>query len=266
MIPFIKKMEILLMRFFKEKEEKDIHEPKYLNESVLEFPASAISALRKESKYLFKKAIFEIVAHALNIHREDIKSDLKLKKIVKQSHEDMNTDVEELYYTKVKTIYGEIIKYATTAQSRLKLTNKQNNQISEIIVANRKMVEIIRDVRELNKNVSHYLDSDNEHISKEYDKFRKKIAKVLRVIYLFRTQDEKEQYYSKLMELKNEAKEAMRQGNESINKLIRDDLITVEMASSLVNDNDNVNDTIKKLIQVAELLYGEKDSLLEKAS
>jgi len=266
MIPLIKKLEKILLRFFKEKEEKDIHEPKYLNESVLEFPASAISALRKESKYLFKKAIFEIVAHALNIHRGDIKSDLKLKKIVKQSQEDMNTDVEELYYTKVKTIYGEIIKYATTAQSRLKLSNKQNNQISEIIVANRKMVEIIRDVRELNKNVSHYLDSDNEHISKEYDKFRKKIAKVLRVIYLFRTQDEKEQYYSKLIELKNEAKDAMRQGNDSINKLIRDGLITVEMASSLVNDNDNVNDTIKKLIQVAELLYGEKDSLLEKAS
>ncbi|EAR02596.1 Na/Pi cotransporter family protein [Maribacter sp. HTCC2170] len=267
MIPFIKKMEKLLIKVFKEKdEEKDISEPKFLTESVLEFPASAIWALRKESKYLFKKAIFEIVAHALNIHREDIKSNLKLKKVVKRSQEDMNTDVEELYYTKVKTIYGQIIKYATTAQSRLKLSNKQNNQISEIIVANRKMVEIIRDVRELNKNVSFYLDSDNEYISKEYDKFRKKIAKVLRVIYLFRTQDEKEQYYSKLILLKQEAKEAMRQGNDSINKLIRDGLITVEMASSLVNDNDNVNDTIKKLIQVAELLYGEKDSLLEKAS
>ena len=266
MIPFIKKLEKILLRFFKEKEEKDIQEPKYLNESVLEFPASAISALRKESKYLFKKAIFKIVAHALNIHRGDIMSDLKLKKIVKQSHEDMNTDVEELYYTKVKTIYGEIIKYATTAQSRLKLSSRQNDQVSQIIVANRKMVEIIRDVRELNKNVSQYLDSDNEHISKEYDKFRKKIAKVLRVIYLFRTQDEKEQYYSKLIVLKNEAKDAMRLGNDSINKLIRDGLITVEMASSLVNDNDNVNDTIKKLIQVAELLYGEKDSLLEKAS
>ena len=266
MIPFIKKLEKILLRFFKEKEEKDIQEPKYLNESVLEFPESAIWALRMESKYLFKKAIFKIVAHALNIHREDIKSEIKLKKIVKQSHEDMNTDVEELYYTKVKTIYGEILKYATTAQSRLKLSNRQNNQISEIIVANRKMVEIIRDVRELNKNVSQYLDSDNEHISKEYDKFRKKIAKVLRVIYLFRTQDEQEQYYSKLIVLKNEAKDAMRLGNDSINKLIRDGLITVEMASSLVNDNDNVNDTIKKLIQVAELLYGEKDSLLEKAS
>ena len=36
------------------------------------------------------------------------------------------------------------------------------------------------------------------------------------------------------------------------------------MASSLFNDYANVNDMIKKLIEVAELLYGNKDSLFEK--
>jgi phosphate:Na+ symporter len=35
------------------------------------------------------------------------------------------------------------------------------------------------------------------------------------------------------------------------------------MASSLFNDNSNVNDIIRKLIVVAELLYGEVDTLLE---
>jgi phosphate:Na+ symporter len=43
-------------------------------------------------------------------------------------------------------------------------------------------------------------------------------------------------------------------------------LIDVEMASSLFNDYSNVNDMIKKLIEVAELLYGETDSLLEEAN
>jgi len=37
----------------------------------------------------------------------------------------------------------------------------------------------------------------------------------------------------------------------------------VDMSSSLVNDNDNVNDISKRLIEVAILLYGEKDYLLE---
>jgi len=35
------------------------------------------------------------------------------------------------------------------------------------------------------------------------------------------------------------------------------------MASSLFNDYTNVNDIIKKLIEVAELLYGKIDTLLE---
>ncbi len=264
MIPFIKKLETFLIKALKEKVvEKDIDEPKYLVESVLEFPGSTISAIIKESKYLYKKAIFEIVAHGLNIHRGDIKSDLKIKKIIKKSTEDMHVDVEELYYHKVKTIYGEIIRYATTAQNKFKLNKRQNNAITEIKVANRKMVEIVKDVRELNKNVTLTLNSDNEHLSKEYDNFRKKVTKVLRVIHLFRTEEEPEIYAEKLAVLKQEAKDNIRHSNSSIDRLIRKNLITAEMASSLFNDYTNVNDMIKKLIEVAELLYSRKDSLLD---
>ena len=246
--------------------EKEIDEPKYLSKKMLNYPETLIASLENESKYLYENAIFEIVTHALNVHREDIKSDMKIKKIVKESKEDMKTDVEELYYKKVKKIYGEIIHYATKGQSTLALTEAQNEHIAEIKVANRKMVEILRVVQELSKNVSYYLNSDNAEIRKEYDKFRKKIVKVLRVIYLFRTEESVDEYYSKLLKLKEEAKEAIHQSNESIDKLIRKNLITVDMASSVVNDHDNMNDVIKKLIQVAELLYGRKDSLLEKAS
>jgi len=263
MIPFIAKLEIFLLQFFKEKVDHDIDEPKYLNEAVLEFPGTVITSLIMESKYLYKNAIFEIVAHALSLHRDDIKSDRKIKKVIKRSKADMQIDVKSLYYKKVKTIYGEIISYATKAQSTLKLNEDQSNMITVIKIANRKMVEIIRDVRELNKNVSFYLNSNNKYISKEYDKFRKKVIKVLRVIYLFRTQEDQDEYFEKLLELKEEAKKEIHSSNKSINKLIRDNLITVNMASSLVNDNDNVNDMIKKLISVAELLYLEKESTIE---
>jgi len=263
MLPLIRTTERLLIKIFKEKEDKGIEEPKYLNVNILKFPSAVVSALTKESKYLYENAIFEIVTHALNIHREDIKSDLKPKDIIKKSQEDFGTDVRNLYYSKVKTIYGEIIRYATTAQSTLKMGKNLNDRISEIIIANRKMVEIIKSVLEMNINVSKYLDSDNAHMAKEYDKFRKKIVKVLRVIYLFRTQDDNEAHYAKLLNLKNEAKERKHQTTKSINTLIRENLITAEMASSLVNDKDNLNEIIKNLIAVAELLYVEKDALLE---
>lgn len=263
MIPFISKLESVLLRFFKDKADKDIDEPKFLNEAILEFPGTVISSLVKESKYLYKNAVFKIVANGLNIHREDVKSDKKIKTIVKASHQDLQANVEELYYKKVKTIYSEILRYAVTAQNNLKLNKAQNNAITEIKIANRKMVEIIKDVRELNKNITESHNVDNTYIKKEYDSFRKKITKVLRVIYLFRTEAETKKYAHKLEELKKEAKANIRQSNKSIDKLIRKNLITAEMASSLFNDYTNVNDIIKKLIEVAELLYGKIDTLLD---
>jgi len=266
MIPFIKRLERLLLRFIKDKGDKEIDEPKYLNPAVLKFPGAVISALLNESKYLFKNSVFEIVAHALNIHRADIKSEEKLKTIIKKSSTDLKTNVEDLYYSKVKIIYGEIIKYASTAQSTLSLNNRQINAITDIKIANRKMVEIIKDVRELNKNITMVLKLENKYLQKEYNSYRKKLTKVLRVIYLFRTENDAKKYELQLKELKHEAKVNIRQSNKSIDKLIRKNLITAEMASSLFNDYTNVNDMIKKLIDVAELLYSKKDSLLEESS
>ena len=263
MIPFVRILERILLRVFKEEVDKDIDEPKFLNQHVLEFPDSAITAIINESKYLYKNAIFEIVSHALNIHREDIKSRRKIKMIIKGSRDDMHIDVKNLYYKKVKSIYGEIIKYATITQNDFNLSENQNKTITELKVANRKMVEIIKDVRELNKNLTLSLDLENKYLQKEYDGFRRKVTKVLRAIYLFRKAENAEKYSKKLALLKKEAKGNIRKSNKSFDELIRKNLITPEMASSLFNDNSNVNDMIKKLIQVAELLYGEKDLLLE---
>ena len=68
------------------------------------------------------------------------------------------------------------------------------------------MVEIIKDVRELNKNLTLSLNIDNKYMLKEYDNFRKKVVKVLRVIYLFRKGDETHNYAEKLAEVKKRSK------------------------------------------------------------
>ena len=163
---FVNPIARLVERFIPEsvEPEKAIEEPKFLIETALKYPETAISTLVKESKYLYKNAIFEIVAHALNIHREDIKSDLKLKKVIKKSNILFETDIRELYATKIKHIYGEIIKFATKAQSTLSLSETQNREVAGIKTANRRMVEVIQDVNELSRNVGAYLNSDNPHI------------------------------------------------------------------------------------------------------
>ncbi|WP_347173237.1 Na/Pi cotransporter family protein [Polaribacter uvawellassae] len=261
MIPFIKKLEAFLMKIFKEKTNKDIDEPKYLNEAILEFPGALISSLSNESKYLFKDSILEIVAHGFSIHRKDINSDIEISEVIKKSNAVIKTDIDELYYSKVKSIYGQILSYIAKGQSNLQLTEHQNKQLTDLKLANRKMVQIIRETRDLSKNIAVFLDSDNTHIKNEYNNIREEVAKVLRVIYLFKKDDTKELYFNTLKKLKAEAKQAKKARNQSINTLIRQNLITINMASSIVNDSDT--NLIKNLIQVAELLYSEKDVIFE---
>jgi phosphate:Na+ symporter len=263
MIPFIKKLESFLLKFVKDTAVKDIDEPKFLNKAVLEFPGTAISSLQNETKYLFENAIYEIVAHAVNFHRSEIESDSKTKKLIKKSKADFDIDVRDLYLHKVKTIYGKILEYATRAQTDLNLNDDQNKRVSEIKIANRKMVEIIRDVKELRRNIIKYSDDENQFIKEEYQNLRRLIVKAIRTINRFRLDENKEASYKALKKMRNLAKTSSKKRNKAINDLIRKHLITTDMASSLVNDNENVNDMIKKLIQVGELLYSERDSILE---
>jgi len=80
------------------------------------------------------------------------------------------------------------------------------------------MVEAVKDVKELNKNLNVVLTSDNKYLLKEYNNFRKKVIKVIRIIYLFRTQENTKKYADKLTQLKKEAKENKKLSNKSLDK------------------------------------------------
>jgi len=263
MLPFIKKLEKLLHIIFKEKQITDIEMPKYLNKAVLEYPMSALEAILNETKYLFKNATFEIISHGLNLHREDIKSDEKAKAIIRNSHEEIEVDINKLYYQKVKTIYSKIIKYTSLIQSSFKSSPTIIDNLTKVKIANRKIVEIIKSTKSIHKNVTFYINSDNKYIKDEYDKLRKKILKVLRTTYLLRKEDNPEKHLKKLKKLRRGAEEHTVFTSSHIDNLIREKLISSNMASSLINDSDVVVSIIENLIEVAELLYGTDDSLFE---
>ena len=243
--------------------ETDIDQPKFLTKDALQYPETLVGVLKDESRYLFENAVFEICAHGLNLHREDILSKHKVKKVVRKSDADLGADVSKLYYTKVKNIYGQIINYATIGQATLDLSVEQHKEVAMIKVATRKMVEIIRFTEDINRNLKQFRGVDNENLAKEYDRFRKRIVKIWRSIYELRDLPEsKAQTYDKLKHLGQQARVTSQRSGENIDRLIRDDLVTVDMASSLVNDSDAVNKIIERLITIAEMLYTDTDPIL----
>jgi phosphate:Na+ symporter len=264
MIPFIKQLESFLQKVFKSKiDEADIEQPKFLNMAVLEYPAAALEAITNETKFLFKNATFEIVAHGLNLHREDIKSDISIKKIIKMSENDIDLDVDDIYYRKVKNIYGKIIEYISYIQFSFKMSKEITNALTKVKIANRKIVEIIKSMKGIQKNVDDYTSSENKYIQQEYDKLRIKASKVLRETYLLRKDDEPEKRLTKLETLQKEIEADSIFTNGTIDKLIREQRISSSMASSLINDADTVNSMIENFIEIAIMLYGTKDTLLE---
>jgi phosphate:Na+ symporter len=245
------------------KEEPGVDMPKFLDKSSLKYPQTAMRALLDESKRLLEGPTFKIVSHALNLHRTDIKSEEKIKKIVKDSKETIDIDIDEIYYNKVKTIYSKIIKYATITQSEFKLKPKKVEAINNLKLANRYMVEVIKDCKGLQANVAEYMNSDNKYIQKEYDKLRRKVSKVLRKVYLIGTTKDPQKHQKALEDLKIEARESDVMVDGTLDELIREGHINSEMGTSLANDSDNVASISKHLIEVAELLYIDSDPLLK---
>ena len=108
------------------------------------------------------------------------------------------------------------------------------------------------------------MESENEDIRYEYDQLRRKVAKVLKRIHRFTIAPEPElkSRFDRLMELKGTVDESDVLVDGRLDLLIRDGLITSEMATSLANDSDDVAGISKNLIRIAELLYIQRDPLL----
>ena len=264
MIPFINKLVNFLNKLFVEKEGEDLIEyPKYLNESILAYPQTAIRALLNESKRMLEKATFEIISHGLNLHRSDIQGDEKIKKIVKRSKAPIDIDIDELYYRKVKTIYSKIVEYATLAQSQFTLSPDAIESFTRLKIANRRIVEAIKIMGNVRKNINLYMQSDNEFLKKEYNLLRQKVTKVLREIYKIKQSKDPDQFIDHLDSLKEKSKKSDVLVNGTLDKLIREKKINSAMATSLANDSEAIAQVSKNLIVATELLYIGSDTLVE---
>lgn len=248
---------------FKEEEKFAIDQPKYLNINALNYPQTAIQALVNESKRLLEGPAFQILAHALNLHREDIKSDLKPKKVVHTSKEIIEVDIDEVYYSKVKIIYSRIIEYGSKILSLFSLSPEKTEAVNKIKVANRYIVEAIKNAKGLQGNMDKFMTSDNKYIKKEYNALRKKLTKVLREIYLTRTDKQPQNHLENLEKMKERVRRSDILIDGTLDQLIRKELISSEMATSLANDSDNVAGICENLIKAAELLYIESDTILK---
>ncbi|MBU0559688.1 MAG: Na/Pi symporter [Bacteroidetes bacterium] len=259
MIPFIHRLEILLLRVYKEKK-ADISQPRYLTDAAITYPDSAIPALLKETRHLFENS-FEIISHGINLHRRDIISEEKLKAIVPFSVKDLEIDIDEIYFRKIKILYSKIVEFATSVQAN-NLSEENIKLIHHIKVANRYIVEIIKGIKILQPNITKFMVSENPYIRDEYHILRRRIAKVIREIYKAQSAEDIEFQHEQLLIQKRKANLHDVLVNGTLDRLIRERLITTEMATSLMNDSSLIATICEKMIIISELLYFHTDNIV----
>ena len=258
--PFTSKLVKFLENFFVDKR-TDISRAKYLDNVVIEVPEVAILALKKEIVHLYDNAS-EVLSHALSLHRHTyIGMGDEISTVVKSSVKKIDTNIDEFYETKIKSLYGDIMNYATLSQENMSVEEK--SKIYSLKLACRDIVQTIKDVKELQKNMNKFIKSKNQNIKDEYNYLRENIAKTLDEIHTLRNNKDDLEVLARIKVLQDSLSELDMIKNGRIDSLIRENKIESKMATSLINDSAFVYNISKKLIYIATILWIEDRQIQE---
>ena len=229
---------------------------RYLNNSVLELPTTAMASIKRETNHLYENA-FEIIAHGINIKRSNILSDMPIQQVVEEKYSKKKVDIDDFYNKKIKSIYGEIIDFSAKAQSSM--SPDDINQLYKLKLANKDIVDAVKNTKHLQKNLVLYSNHTNKYIQEQYTSMRKDLVVLLRSINIISKTKEEEEILLLLSKAKLHAQKYDFIENGILDNLIRNSLITNEMATSLMNDSSYALGISNKLLSMAEILYNNEN-------
>lgn len=253
MLPLINTLVKFLEKLLRDKVEPEgATRVLFLNKSALEFPDTALEVISRETIHLAFNA-FEILAHGINLHRTDITSSADINATLASCTDVMDVDVDQLYQRKAKPLYSAIIDFSIQAEQ--KMNSEQLDRLSHLKRASWQIVNSIKAMKELQINIDRYMCSDNRYIRHEYNAIRLNIAILLRMLFRIEEQVSPSRKAKQLKQLKLSLEENDVIANGVIDKLIREQRITSDMATSLMNDSSFSYDIQKNLISAAGIIY-----------
>lgn len=236
-------------------EEPEIEKPKYLNSVSMDLADAAAEAVRNETVRLYDISV-KVITNGLSIHNEIFQAEKKAKRVVKKSQDIIDKDIDDLYERKIKALYGAIVEFIvhTRAGYSKGLLREEMNALRG---AGQNIVEAVKGVKHLRKNLNRFMNSDNVYISKEYDKLRFLIIRVLKKIDESRkiTESDSSAMSLDLDPLKLDIEVRSEKISNGLDMLIRKNCIDVQMATSFMNDISYCSETCWNLVEAATVLF-----------
>jgi len=250
-IPFVAQLVALLERMIPEKP-RDISQPYFLNEAVLDFPDTALKATFSEIGHLFRNAA-DFIGKGIGLESEDIRSGKDLSELLRDSRPAANIDLEDLYERRIKNLYGAIVEFASEAEPKMLPEQVEALDAGKTIV--RDIVQAVKDVKHLQKNVVRFVAAENKEIREQYAAIRLRIAEVLRAVSQVDLDRETYLHALDALSLEIDSNDIVESG--TLDRLIRDRLITRDMGTSLINDNGYAQNIARRLIHGGRKVQGE---------
>ncbi len=255
MWPFINTLVNFLERVFTEKVSPAIG-PLHLHNVNIEFPETAVEAIRKETTHSFDICT-NVIFDGLSLKREQVFSEEDLEQIIKQSRTLTELDFDEAYENKVKGIYSEIIAFISKVSFTWEM--EQSADIHWLRDANQNLISAVKAMKHLRKNMSKAITSPNKDLRAQYDLLRFMVAKVMRQLNLIHIIALREHQSEEIELILNDVKIELDKLDEQLNAhiilLLRNHKITPQMATSLLNDGQYVKQITGNLISMATSLY-----------
>lgn len=253
--PFLYKLEAALIRYINFVP-KGSEQPLYLFPDALETPSTSVSAVRKEVQHLFDNA-YGLLAHGISLRRAVIDSEEPLADAVKYTRRIMPLDLDDAYENKIKSLHSAIVAFIGEAQTR-ELTREATEELYVLRQASRSIVEAIKAMKHMHKNLSRYGVSSQLAVREQYDAMRLQIAKLLRELRDILKNPENVTSLS-LDALTLAQEKASQQLMDSLDELIRSHHIQAQVATSVMNDESYVMDLANNLIKAARALLVDPD-------
>jgi len=262
MTPFVGKLVIFLENTIKPRQ-KEITEPYFLNEAVLDFPETLLQAVRNEIIHLYNNTSLLFV-NGLHMEASMLEEGKNLRKEILNDQQIVDYDFDERYEAKVKPLFAAIIEFISRGQGDIPA--EQQSQLFELRLACLKLSDSIKAINLLRTSMTTHFKSNNKVVRNEYNQMRILIASVLREMdKLEGKKDRDTEILIGLDDLRVEIKQYRLETNDRLDKLIRKGEIDSITATSILYDRTSTRDAVKSLLDVGKILFSTRNLELKNA-
>lgn len=231
---------------------RHVSEPRFLNDSAMTFPDTAVEAVRNETLHIYENGR-DIIAAGLYLRPADLTGDVDLAQRIASPVHGSPPDIDRAYETRIKPLFNAVIVFIS--QSSFTWEERQMADLHWLRDANRLLVEAIKATKHLQKNLAIYVRSDNPYIRDEYNRLRLQIASVLRALEQVRTRADADLAILALDHIRATLEQSDSAFSDRLYALIRERRITPQMGTSLMNDTGYAFDIQRDLVAMATTLF-----------